>query len=159
MLQLFKKYLLLILGICIGLHANAQKENLAMPIELLNDSMKVHPKPILILVSTNWCKYCQMQKAQLLKNQGFIDAKAWFYYSELDAEAKEDIYFNDQIYQYKNSGDARGIHELAVALADKKEGLSYPLWIIVDENYKVLIRRYGLLTRDELKVIIEALAK
>jgi len=158
MLQLFK-YLLLTFGVCLGLHSNAQKENLTISIEVLADSMKLHPKPVMILVSTNWCKYCQMQKAQLLRNKAFSEAKDVVYFSELNAETKEDILFNGQIYQYKNSGDARGIHELAIALADKKEGLSYPLWIILDQNYKILLRLNGLLAPDEVKKIVETLSK
>lgn len=158
MRQYLMKYLLLSFILCIGLHANAQKESVSVPIKALADSIKLHPKPIMILVSTSWCKYCRMQKAQLLKNKAFTDSKALFYYSELDAETKEDIYFNGQIYHYKNSGDAHGIHELAIALADKREGISYPLWIILDANYKVLLRRYGLLSPEEVKMIIETLS-
>src|SRR5690606_20561540 len=158
MYQLFSKYFLLGLVLGIGLPTYAQKENLTIPIEVLADSMKLNPKPMMILVSTDWCKYCQLQKSQLLRNKAFIDAKDVVYYSEFDAETKEDILFNGEVYQYTNSGVARGIHELVIALADKKERLSYPLWIVLDKNYNILLCRHGLIEPHEIKDISSILS-
>jgi len=134
-------------------------QNINTPIEMLADRMKLQPRPVMILVSTDWCLYCQMQKAQLLKNKTLIAAKNEIYYSELDAEAKKDISFNGRIYHYKNFGNARGLHELVIALADKQEGFSYPFWIILDKDYNVLVRRNGLLAPNEVNKIVEILIK
>jgi len=50
-------------------------------------------KPLLILISTAWRKYRQMQKSQLLKNKDFQSKADRFYYIAFNAESKEDISF------------------------------------------------------------------
>jgi thioredoxin-related protein len=137
----------------------AQDKNTTIPIEALADSLNKQAKPILILLSTDWCRYCRMQKIQLEKNQDFQAAKNNFYFVEFNAETKDSILFNEKIYYYKSSGLSTGIHELAIELGNQKEGISYPLWIILDKYYEVLLRQNGLLAGDDLKKIIEALSK
>ena len=158
MFRLFKQYLALGMVFCISLPTYAQKENSTMSLKALADSMKQSPKPMMILISTDWCKYCQLQKAQLLKSKVFVDAKNAVYYCEINAETKEDILFNGQVYKYSNSGSKRGIHELVIALADRKEQITYPLWIILDQNYNILLRRNGLLEAYEIKEIVKVLS-
>lgn len=137
----------------------AQDKNKAISIIALADSMKTQAKPVLILLSTDWCRYCKVQKKQLEKNQDFQDAKNTLYFVEFNAETKESIQFNEKVYHFKRSGLSTGIHELAIELSDNKKGISYPLWNILDKDYRVLLRRDGLLAPDELRKIIEILSK
>ena len=139
--------------------AMAQDENTTTPIAALADSLEAQAKPVLILLSTDWCRYCKMQKIQLERNRDFQAAKNNFYFVEFNAETKDSILFNEKVYYFKNSGLSTGIHELAIELGNQKEGISYPLWIILDKDYKVLLRRSGLLAPGELKEIIEALSQ
>ncbi|MGO3807684.1 MAG: hypothetical protein ACTJHT_15510, partial [Sphingobacterium sp.] len=59
--------LVIIMIFCLGGIATAQTESFA--IEDVDSIMQTKQKPILILLSTDWCKYCQMQKNQLAKNK------------------------------------------------------------------------------------------
>ena len=126
-------------------------------ITALADSMRINPKPILLLISTDWCKYCGMQKALLQKNKDLQSAKDSFYHLELNAETRDSIIFNGKIYHYKNNGATTGIHELAVALGDQKRGVGYPTWVLLDKKYRVLFRHNGVLAPKELKIVLNAI--
>src|SRR3546814_8484146 len=65
----------------------------AVPISELTDSMHLHPKPALILISTDWCAYCRMQRAQLEKSRTLQAALPDMYFSEFDAETEHDVVF------------------------------------------------------------------
>src|SRR5690554_3189978 len=97
-----------------SLSASAQLT--AVPIGELTDSMRLHPKPALILITTDWCTYCRMQQAQLKENREFQDASPYLYFSEFDAETQEALIFNDTTYLFKPTGVSTGSHELAFAL-------------------------------------------
>ncbi len=135
----------------------AQVKNRSISPTVLTDSMNIQPKPILMLISTDWCNYCRMQQAQLQKNQDFIAAKDQFYYVELNAETKDSIKFNGTVYRYQNTGPSTGIHGLAVELANQKGGIAYPTWILLDQKYKILFKHPGLLPPQELKQLLNAI--
>lgn len=143
---------------CVAQNVRAQ-ENVSIEVYALDDSIRTSPKPTLLLLSTRWCMYCQMQKAQLKKNKEFQDAKDWFYYTELDAETKDSIVFNRKVYRYKSIGTSSGIHELAIELGNQKGGIAYPAWVLIDKNYRVIYRHNGLLSPDEMKVVIDFIKK
>lgn len=153
----FRESIFLLLTIAllsIGSYCSAQVNSL--PIIKVDSSMQVIAKPVLILLSTDWCKYCQMQKVQLRKNKRFQEKVKQIYYVEFNAEDKEEISFNGQSYHYKATGVETGIHELAVAL-NGKEGLSFPTWVLLDCKYQVLFRYSGVMSEKQLNEILEYL--
>lgn len=127
------------------------------PIHALTDSVRLHPKPSLILISTGWCSYCQMQKAQLKKNADFQAASAYFYFSELDAEAKEDITFNGRTYIFQHTGVGIGMHELAYALGNIDQRLALPTWVLVDADFNIRFKYPGVLNKKTLTKLVENL--
>jgi thioredoxin-related protein len=137
----------------------AQEKNNIIPIAALADSIKAQAKPVLILLTTDWCKYCKIQKVQLEKNHDFQAARNNFYFVEFNAETQDSILFNEKVYHYKSSGLSTGIHELAVELGNQKQGISYPLWIILDKDYQILLRRNGLLSGQQIQEIVKAISK
>src|SRR5690554_6697791 len=94
------------LAILTSLTASAQLKT--VPIGELTDSIRLHPKPALILISTSWCTYCAMQKAQIRKNREFQEALSYLYYTELDAETRQELVFNDTTYAFKATGISTG---------------------------------------------------
>src|SRR3546814_4005147 len=80
----------------------------AVPISELTDSMHLHPKPALILISTDWCAYCRMQRAQLEKSRTLQAALPDMYFSEFDAETEHDVVFNDKPYRFIPTGVSTG---------------------------------------------------
>lgn len=130
----------------------------AVPIGELTDSVRLQPKPSLILISTSWCTYCQLQKAQLKKNRDFQAASDHFYFSEFDAETKETISFNGATYVFQSTGVNIGTHELAYVLGNIKKRLAFPTWVLIDENFAVLFKYPGVLDQKTLQEIVAYLS-
>ncbi len=125
-------------------------------IEKVDSLMTQHAKPILILLSTDWCQYCRMQKNQLRKNKDFAKKADLFYYVEFDAESKDDILFQGKSYTFKPTGKNTGTHELARTL-NGPGTLAFPSWVLLDRNYQVLFRHGGVLTPIQLKKLLDAI--
>lgn len=131
----------------------------AIPIGELTDSIRLRPRPSLVLISTSWCMYCRMQKAQLKMNTDFQTASTRFYFSELDAETKENIIFNDATYAFQRTGVDIGTHELAYALGNIDGQLAFPTWVLIDENFTVLFTYPGVLDKPTLTKLVTYLSQ
>lgn len=118
--------------------------------------MNEQAKPLIILLSTEWCKYCLMQKKQLQENKDFIRRADDFYYTEFNAESEGEVTFHNQNYNFKASGSLIGIHELAVAL-NGSELISFPTWVLLNKDYKVLFRYNGVLNKEQVKALMKAI--
>lgn len=125
----------------------------------LQDSMTVQPKPVLLLLSTDWCVYCKMQKFQIRRNKKFQKNSAHFYYAEINAEAKEPLKFKGRTYRFLPNGKSSGVHELAVALGKHNGTLAYPTWVIMDKDLNILYRHSWVLAKQDLQLLTESLMK
>ncbi|MGJ1262485.1 thioredoxin family protein [Sphingobacterium spiritivorum] len=124
-----------------------------VPVRDITDSVKINGKPVVVLISTADCGYCRMQQKQLQNSPDIQQLMAAYYYATLDAETKENILFNNQLYRYKSQ---EHVHELAEYLGrDEKGRLSYPCWIVLNNKYDIIFRYQGLLAPSELKKILE----
>lgn len=119
--------------------------------------MEQQAKPILVLLSTAWCTYCQMQQHQLQKNPDFAEHGDLFYFITFDAESKADVSFQGQPYSFRPTGKNTGTHELARAL-NGPGTLAFPTWVLLDQQYQVLFRHNGVLTAKQLKKLLDAIA-
>src|SRR5690606_1183060 len=122
----------------------------AVPITELTDSMRVRPRPALILISTDWCAYCRAQQAQLRKGWDRQGAVPPIYFSEFDAEAKQTIVFNDTTYRFIPTGVSTGSHELAFALGSIDNRLAFPTWVLLNENLEIIFKFPGVIKASEL---------
>ncbi|WP_207514232.1 thioredoxin family protein [Longitalea luteola] len=127
-----------------------------LPLQKLDSCMRSAAKPVLILLTTDWCKYCELQKAQLKKNPDFQTSNERFYFAAFDAEEKGSVTFHGQTYAYKATGIATGLHELAVALSGDKS-VSFPAWVLLSKDYEVLFRYNGVLSPQQLKDLLKAI--
>lgn len=125
----------------------------------LADSLKNDRKPVLLLISTDWCVYCRMQKFQIQRNRQFQKKRTDFYYAELNAETREPLEFNGKTYRYRPGGESSGVHELAVALGRHNGTLAYPTWVVIDRHLRVVYRYSGVLNRKELQQLTAAIEK
>jgi len=155
--MLFFRKLMVTLIITLGMCHGAVGQLPATSIHALTDSIRLHPKPGLILISTRWCTYCQLQKAQLKKNKDFQAASPYFYFSELDAETPENITFNGRTYAFQRTGVSTGIHELAYALGNADNRLAFPTWVLIDERFNILLTYPGVLDKKALTELIKKL--
>ena len=134
-------------------HAQPQAVNITE----VDSLMEQQAKPILILLSTDWCTYCQMQQHQLQKNPDFAEHGDLFYFISFDAESKADVSFQGQPYSFRPTGKNTGTHELARAL-NGPGTLAFPTWVLLDQQYRVLFRHGGVLTAKQLKKLLDAIA-
>ncbi|MEJ7692594.1 thioredoxin family protein [Daejeonella sp.] len=99
-------------------------------------------KPIVVLIMTDWCKYCHAMQNTMLKNSRVSALlKNSFHTVFLDAEEKKDILFAGRTFKYKS-----GINELARQLATKAGKLSYPTLCILDANNEIIYQHDGYLS-------------
>lgn len=128
----------------------------ALSVDRLDSTMRSASKPVLILLTTDWCKYCQLQKTWLRRNRDFQAQRDNFYYAEFNAEQKAPVTFHGQTYTYKATGVSTGMHELAVALSGDKS-VSFPAWVLLNKDYQVLFRYNGVLSPQQLKDLVSAI--
>lgn len=147
--------LLLLLLTGAGLTGRAQPQKIFM--EHVDSLMAREPKPLLLLLTAPWCRYCRMQQSQLRRNEAFTRAKGSFYYVAFDVEnSRLPIVFNGRTYTYRTYGAATGVHTLAEALMGSPQ-LSYPAWIVMDSRYRILARYNGLLTKQQVSRLLQVL--
>ena len=92
------------------------------------------PKPFVVFIHTSWCKYCKMMQNSTFKNEEVIkQLNENFYFISFDAEAKNDITFNNHTFRFKPRGTNSGIHELAESLSNQ----AYPTITILNPDYAI----------------------
>lgn len=114
--------------------------------------MAEKPRPVIIKVYTDWCSVCKIQDKQLAKDKELQKMLAEdFYYVEFNAEARQDILFNNRNYHFMHNGKSGGVHELALLLLGKQP--AYPGWAFLSSNYETIDAYRGLLKSEQLKTI------
>ncbi len=115
-----------------------------------------NPKPFVIFIHTSWCNYCKMMENSTFKNPKIIrPLNTDFYFIPLDAESKEDIWFNKHTFRYQPNGTNTGIHELATALATMNHQVMYPTLTILGPDYSILFQHASYLKAQDLLMILE----
>jgi thioredoxin-related protein len=126
----------------------------------LEDSMKVHPKKILIDVGTSWCAYCKMLDKKTLSDERILAYLSKDYYCvKLNAEEKEAIAFAGHVYAFEPSGNNTGIHALARNLATKEGTVVYPTLVFLSENYQLLYQQQGFIASKDLEKMLSFFAQ
>lgn len=142
---------LLLLFFFITLAVTAQ-EKYTVTFNELALKMAEKPRPVIIKMYTDWCSACKIQDKQLAKDKELQKIlSADFYYMELNAEAREDILFNNRNYHFIANGKSGGVHELVLALLGKQP--AYPGWVFLSPGYETIDVYRGLLKSPDLKNI------
>lgn len=117
---------------------------------------KKNPKPIVVFVHTNWCKYCKLMENTTFKNQEIIATlNDNFYFVALDAETKENITFKNHSFQFIPTGQNTGTHQLANELATVNGKISYPTISILNPDYSIVFQKQSYLKANALFSILE----
>lgn len=148
------RLLIVVISICAWQFSHAQIS--LTKVEHIDSLMAQQPKPILVLISTDWCQYCAMQKNQIRKNKNFIARAEQIYFAEFDAEQKEPIKFAAKTYEYKPKGVNTGTHELAFAL-NGSPNISYPTWVLLDQKFQPIFRHNGMLMPEQVNELLQAI--
>lgn len=113
---------------------------------------KENKKPIIIHLYTDWCSICKIESFKLNKDKVLVKMmNENFHFINFEAEkTKEKINFQGKEFNYLPNGNS-GIHELALALFKNKNQPVYPLWIILDENQKLVYYHEGEFKAEKMK--------
>ena len=130
---------IIIVFICFGQLVNAQLNSYTFE---QVDSLSVSvPKPIVVFLHTEWCKYCNAMENTTFKNKEVISRlNSNYYFVSFDAESKESVKFKNRIFSYKPSGRKTGVHELAEALGNYHNKLSYPTTVVLNFNKEIIFQ-------------------
>jgi thioredoxin-related protein len=113
------------------------------------------PRPVLVMIMTNWCKYCHAMKNNIVKNKEVSDLiNNTYHLLFLDAEERSDIVFKGKVFKYRPSGSNTGIHELALDLGMIRVQISYPTLTILDEKKNIIFQKNAYLKPKELLYLL-----
>ncbi|MCI2228645.1 thioredoxin family protein [Polaribacter sp. MSW13] len=131
-------YIIVLFG-CFATQSQTKKESLK--VYSFKDVEELHqqnPKPMVVFIYTDWCKYCFAMEKTTFNNKDVIKAlNDKFYFVKLNAKEKKDILFLNKQFKYKPTGSNTGIHQLAKELALKKGRISYPTTTILNLELQI----------------------
>ena len=120
----------------------------------IDSLLRIQPKPILVLLSTDWCSYCKVQKQLVQRNEKFKAKGSTFYYVEFDAESTDDIIFKGKMFKTSSKKNRKQTHELTFYLLGNSKPI-YPTWLLLDSGYNVLFKHQGFLKPKFLDELVE----
>lgn len=133
-----KKTLIIALFALICMNARAQDSINWVDFSEAIEASKNQPKKIFIDVYTDWCGWCKRMDQTTFRNP--VIAKYMnehFYAVKFDAERTDTIVFKGYTFTGGTRPDGRkGVHQLAQAML--KDKISYPSYVLMDENAQIL---------------------
>ncbi len=112
------------------------------------EANKKTPKKIFVDIYTDWCGWCKKMDKSTFVDPAIVKVmNEDFYAVKFDAEQKGDIIFNEATFSFVQQG-RRGSHQLAFALLDGR--MSYPSFVLLDENFNRVMLAPGYKTPDKL---------
>ena len=119
----------------------------------LGDSLRANPKPLMVFIYTDWCKYCKMQENITFKDSEVIDLlKDNFYCLKIDAEDERTLTFMGRNYGPATGGD---FHPLAIMLGKENGKLLFPTTVFYFPNNQLIQRFQGLQGAKDLEKFIQ----
>ncbi len=101
------------------------------------------PKPIVVFIHTDWCKFCHAMQKNTFSNPEVIALlNEEFYFISLDGETKESISFMGAKFTYKPYGSS-GTHQIVKELATVEGSISYPTTAFIDKELGILFQLQG----------------
>lgn len=108
-------------------------------------------RPVLVIIGTEWCRYCSAMEASLKRKEFVEILDDQYYFVKIDGEERKALKFNDRTFYYRPTGASTGVHDLAAYLAtDEKGSLSFPTVCILNGKNEIVFRYNGFLKRGEL---------
>lgn len=98
----------------------------------LAELQKQNPKPVIIDVYTDWCKWCKVMDQKTFTDAALIEYLGDDYHMiKFNAETKSTLEFKGKKYDFVQGG-RRGHHALAAELCNGR--LAFPSFVVMDEN-------------------------
>lgn len=130
----------------------------SLPFEQVQELQKNNPKWQIILVHTQWCKYCKAMENTTFRNKKVVSLlNENFYFTSFDAEEKREISFNGKTFRYQPSGKNTGIHQLNDYLSNGKNQEIYPRLVFLSPSGDKMYFIEGFISVKDLEKILEKL--
>ncbi|MBI34281.1 MAG: thioredoxin family protein [Flavobacteriales bacterium] len=142
------KKLIVLLFWTISLNTLGQEINWVTFDELPSLSQK-EPKPVMVFIHTDWCKYCLMQEKVTFRDSSVVSQLNENYYCiKLNAESNEKIYFLNRMYTKKGN-----THSLSWVLGAQNNELTFPTTVALSPQFQITNRWVGYLSKEQLRVV------
>ena len=97
-----------------------------LSINEVQEKLRLNPKPVLVDLYTDWCYWCKVMDKRTYQNEKVIAyINEHFYAVKLNAETKDTISWNKQLYTYQPQYK---VNQFALFATDRK--LGFPSTII-----------------------------
>ncbi|MCM4155096.1 thioredoxin fold domain-containing protein [Gramella sp. AN32] len=126
--------------------------------EDLEDSLKVKTKPVVLYFYTDWCVYCKKMDKNAFRDPEIVSkVNQDFYAVKMNAESTEPVEFEGQTFTNEQAKVKRnGVHQIPQILATREDRpISFPVVMVLDENFRVKRRSFEYLTSEKLKILIK----
>jgi len=145
--------LLLLITLCFNARAQS------VTFEKLKDLQESDNRIVLVLIKTQWCRYCNSMEHSMLNNP-HISAllKRRFYFVILDGEEKQTIKFAGRNFEYKPTGKNTGVHELAIELGTVNDQVTYPAICFLNSGNEIVYQHSGYLEPAALAKVLETIS-
>jgi thioredoxin-related protein len=131
------------------LSLNASGQTRPVSFEDLSRLQAKEARPVFVLITTGWCKYCHAMKTMLLRHKTVSQLmEDKFYLVFMDAEEKKDILFAGKLFRNKT-----GIHELALELGIINGQISFPSFCILNDKNEIIYQHAGYIGPKEMILI------
>ncbi len=153
-----KKFIFFLLFIPLSLSLSAQDKIEWLSFEEALVKTAEQPKKLLIDMYTDWCGWCTK-----MDNTTFSDPIIAKYISEnfyavkFNAERQDTVTFQGRQYINAKAGQKRSSHQLAQVLMNGK--MSYPSYVFMDEDLKVITVVPGYFPADKFEPVIHYFGK
>lgn len=120
--------------------------------EQLDDSLKAHPKPVLLFFHTDWCSYCKKMLSESFQDPQVVKRlNAGYYAVEFDAESVDTVQFENVVFTNTASRKRTGqYHELAKILMGNNQEPIFPTTILLESDFTLRSKTFNYLSIRQL---------
>lgn len=122
--------------------------------EQLTDLQSKNRKLVMVVIETDWCKYCQALKQTIMHHKEVSDIlQKSFYTAFLNVEEKSEINFANT--RFKAGPD--GVHQLARQLTKLNKRDTYPYLCFLNDKNEIIYQHAGYLAPSSLIQVLKTL--
>jgi len=120
-------------------------------IEQIDSLQQAEPRPALVFIHTDWCRYCKaMQNTSFRDSDVINELNEKFYFISFNAESKRKIRIKGAEYKFVPTGTNTGLHQLASTLGTVDGKVDFPTLTFLNEHHEIIYQHSGFLKAKQL---------